>query len=353
MTTVAAIDTPAVLIDLPRVEANLTRFQNYCDAHGLAARPHIKTHKLPDFAHRQVELGAAGITCQKIGEAEVMVASGIRDVLLTYNILGAAKLARLKTLAEHCTLSVVADNEVVLQGLADAFAGGPPLTVLVECDSGGGRCGVQSSVDAVRLAQWIERADGLRFGGLMTYPPKRRIEAVRDWLAEAMHTFQRAGIACQVVSSGGTPDIWRAHEVGAATEHRAGTYIYNDRMMVGAGAATWDDCALCVLTTVVSRPTEARAVLDAGSKALSSDLGGLTGHGYIREYPDAVIHMLSEEHAVVDLSACTGAKPAVGERVRVVPNHACVVTNLFNQVHGIADGQVERVLTVEARGLMQ
>ncbi len=106
-----AIETPAVLIDLPQVEVNLMRFQNYCNAHGLAARPHIKTHKLPDFAHRQVELGAKGITCQKIGEAEVMVASGIQNVLLTYNILGASKLARLKTLAAHCRLSVVADNE--------------------------------------------------------------------------------------------------------------------------------------------------------------------------------------------------------------------------------------------------
>jgi D-serine deaminase-like pyridoxal phosphate-dependent protein len=353
MVSVDVVDTPAVVIDLPTVEANLTRFQSYCTTHGLAARPHIKTHKLPDFAHRQVELGAAGITCQKIGEAEVMVASGIRDVLLTYNILGSSKLARHKRLAGHCRLSVVADNEVVLQGLAETFAGGPSLTVLVECDSGGGRCGVQTPDDAVRLAQWIDRTEGLRFGGLMTYPPKRRIEVVRDWLSEAMHTFQRAGIACETVSSGGTPDIWRAHEVSAATEHRAGTYIYNDRMMVDAGAATWDDCALNVLTTVVSRPTDTRAILDAGSKALSSDLGGLEGHGYIREYPDAVIRSLSEEHAVVDLSACAGAKPAIGERLHVVPNHACVVSNLFNQVHGIADGRVARVFTVEARGLMQ
>ena len=348
-----AVETPAVLIDLPKVEANLQRFQSYCNQHGLAARPHIKTHKLPDFAHRQVELGAVGITCQKIGEAEVMVSAGIEDVLLTYNILGAAKLARLKALAARCRLSVVADNEIVLAGLADTFAGGPPLTVLVECDSGGGRCGVQTAGDAVKLAQWIDRADGLRFGGLMTYPPKRHIEVVRDWLADAMHTFQRAGLACEVVSSGGTPDIWQAHEVSTATEHRAGTYIYNDRMMVDAGAATWETCALDVLTTVVSRPTDTRAVLDAGSKALSSDMGGLTGHGYIREYPDAFIHMLSEEHSVVDLSTCTGAKPAVGELVHVVPNHACVVSNLFNTVHGVADGRVERVFTVEARGLMQ
>jgi D-serine deaminase-like pyridoxal phosphate-dependent protein len=348
-----AIDTPAVCLDLDVVDANLERFQAYCVANCMNARPHIKTHKLPDFAHRQVELGAIGITCQKIGEAEVMAASGIEDILLTFNILGAPKLARLKELANHCRLTVVADNVVVAEGLAAAFAGGPPLRVLVECDSGGGRCGVQTPDEAVALAQHIDRADGVHFAGLMTYPPKGRIEVVRDWLGEAMHTFQRAGMACEVVSSGGTPDIWRAHEVTAATEHRAGTYIYNDRMMVRAGAATFDDCALDVLTTVISRPTETRAVLDAGSKALSSDMGGLEGHGYIREYPDAVIHMLSEEHAVVDLSACTGAKPAIGDRVRVVPNHACVVTNLFNTVHGLRDERVERVFTVEARGLMQ
>jgi D-serine deaminase-like pyridoxal phosphate-dependent protein len=351
--TDSAPDTPAVCIDLDVVEANLTRFQQYCNAHGLAARPHIKTHKLPDLAHRQVELGAKGITCQKIGEAEVMAASGIDDILLTFNILGASKVARLKELARHCRLTVVADNPVVVAGLAEAFAGGPPLRVLVECDSGGGRCGVQTPDEAVALAQTIDRADGVQFAGLMTYPPKGRIEAVRDWLAEAMHAFQRAGLSCEVISSGGTPDIWRAHEVTTATEHRAGTYIYNDRSLVHVGTCTWEDCALDVLTTVVSRPTETRAVLDAGSKALSSDLLGLEGHGHIREYPGAVIRALSEEHAVVDLSACTGAKPAIGEQVRVVPNHACVVSNLFNSVHGMRDGRIERLFTVEARGLMQ
>ncbi len=349
----STIDTPAVCLDLDVVDTNLERFQAYCVANCMNARPHIKTHKLPDFAHRQVDLGAIGITCQKIGEAEVMAASGIEDILLTFNIMGAPKLARLKELAKHCKLTVVADNQVVAKGLAEVFAGGPPLRVLVECDSGGGRCGVQSPDEAMALAQYIDRTDGLHFAGLMTYPPKGRIEVVPDWLGKSMHAFQRAGLTCEVVSSSGTPDIWRAHEVTTATEHRAGTYIYNDRMMVAAGAATWETCALDVLTTVISRPTETRAVLDAGSKAFSSDLGGLTGHGYIREYPDAVIHMLSEEHAVVDLSACAGAKPAIGERVRVVPNHACVVSNLFNTVHGLRGDRVERVFTVEARGLMQ
>ena len=301
------IETPAVCIDLDVVDANLQRFQAYCDANCIAARPHIKTHKLPDFAHRQIALGAVGVTAQKIGEAAVMVDAGIQDVLLTYNILGNAKLTRLKELAARCTLTVVADNDAVIAGLSQAFAGGPPLRVLVECDSGGGRCGVQTPADAVDLAQSVDLADGLTFAGLMTYPPKGRIEMVRDWMGEATHAFQRAGMSCEVISSGGTPDIWRAHEVTAATEHRAGTYIYNDRSLVHAGTCEWEDCALDVLTTVVSRPTETRAVLDAGSKALSSDLLGLNGHGHIREYPDAVIASLSEEHAVVDLSACVSA----------------------------------------------
>jgi D-serine deaminase-like pyridoxal phosphate-dependent protein len=349
----STIDTPAVCIDLDVVDANLAKFQAYCDANRLAARPHIKTHKLPAFAHKQVQLGAKGITCQKIGEAEVMVASGIEDVLLTYNIIGQAKLARLKALAARCQLTVVADNQFVLDGLAATFADGPPLRVLVECDSGGGRCGVQTPDDAVALAQAIDGVQGLTFSGLMTYPPKGRIETVRDWLGEATHAFQRAGLSCEVISSGGTPDIWRAHEVSSATEHRAGTYIYNDRSLVVGSTCDWQDCALDVLMTVISRPTETRAVLDGGSKALSSDLYGMQGHGHIREYPAASIPMLSEEHAVVDLSACTGAKPAVGDKVRVVPNHACVVSNLFNSVHGLRDGRVERVFTVEARGLMQ
>ncbi len=183
----------------------------------------------------------------------------------------------------------------------------------------------------------------------MTYPAAGAVEANAAWLAEAAALLAREGLPAEIVSNGGTPDLWRAAEVTAATEHRPGTYIYLDRYQVAKGVGGFEDCALHVLTTVVSRPTETRAILDAGSKALSSDTLGMEGFGRIEEYPDAVIRSLSEEHAIVDLSACA-RKPAIGERVRVLPNHACVVSNLFDTVALIdAAGEAE-IETVDARG---
>ncbi|MCW2307974.1 D-TA family PLP-dependent enzyme [Rhodobium gokarnense] len=349
--TLDDIETPAVLIYRDRVEENLRRAQDYADAHGLTLRPHIKTHKLPSLAARQVELGACGITCQKLGEAEVMADAGLTDILLTFNILGAAKLKRLKALNERVTLAVVADSAEAVAGYAETFAGAAkPLTVLVECDTGMGRCGVQSAEEALTLARRIDAAEGLRFGGLMTYPPAGRPREAADWLANARRLLEDAGLDVPAVTSGGTPDIWQAHEAATAiTEYRPGTYIYMDRSLVARGVCDWDACALRVLTTVVSAPTADRVVLDAGSKTLSSDTLGLNGFGYLPAYPEARIAALSEEHGVVDVSAC-GARPAIGERLEVIPNHACVVTNLFDAVHVVAgDGTVERVL-VAARG---
>jgi D-serine deaminase-like pyridoxal phosphate-dependent protein len=345
-----AIETPAVLIDIDRVEANLARAQAYADGHKLKLRPHIKTHKLPLFAHRQVALGAIGITCQKLGEAEVMADAGLDDILLPYNILGQEKLARLVSLARRVRLTATADSRATIGGYSEAFAAaGGTLTVLVECDTGMGRCGVGTPEDAVALAQSIEQAPGLRFGGLMTYPAAGKVKENAAWLAEAVAALGRAGIAAAVVSNGGTPDLWSAHEVGAATEHRPGTYIYLDRMQVAKGVGTFADCAMTVLATVVSRPNANRAILDAGSKALSSDTVGMTGFGMITNYPDTVIAGLSEEHGNVDLSR-SGAKPAIGERVRVLPNHACVVTNLFDRVYLVSGDRVVDAVAVAARG---
>jgi D-serine deaminase-like pyridoxal phosphate-dependent protein len=343
------IDTPAVLIDLARVEANLARAQAYADARGLRLRPHVKTHKLPRFARRQVELGAIGITAQKLGEAEAMAEAGLDDIFLPYNILGPAKLDRLAALNARVRLAVTADSAVTVAGYAARFAPDAPLRVLVECDTGAARCGVQDPAQAVDLARAIRAAPGLRFGGLMTYPPRGGTEATRRWLQAALAAFAEAGIAVETVSTGGTPDLWRAGEVAEATEYRPGTYIYSDRMQVAFGHGALQDCALSVLATVVSRPTPDRAVLDAGSKALAADPCPLPGHGHLPAYPEAVVTGLSEEHAVVDLSACP-LRPVVGERVRVIPNHACVVTNLFDVVHLVAGDRVDEVARVTSRG---
>uniref|UniRef100_UPI003A907071 alanine racemase n=1 Tax=Paremcibacter congregatus TaxID=2043170 RepID=UPI003A907071 len=180
------LDTPCLVIDLPAVDENIARFQKLADAAGLKTRPHIKTHKLPFFAKRQIAAGAIGITCQKIGEAEVMVEGGLHDVLLTYNVIGDAKLDRLAALARKCTLAVTCDNLTVATGLSKRFAKeDTPLTVFVECDTGGGRCGVQSPADASDLASKINELPGLRFGGLMTYPPMDHADKVDEWLSDA------------------------------------------------------------------------------------------------------------------------------------------------------------------------
>jgi D-serine deaminase-like pyridoxal phosphate-dependent protein len=349
--TVDEIDTPAVLIDLDRALANIARAQAHADAAEVKLRPHIKTHKLPFFAKRQVEAGAVGITCQKIGEAEVMADAGLADIFLPYNILGEQKLSRLKALHDRVTLSVTADSATTLAGLAGVFTdNGRPLKVLIECDTGGGRCGVQDADEALALAQKIAGAEGLAFGGLMTYPAaghpgdaEERLAAIRDRLAGA-------GLASEIVTSGGTPDMWRRPDARIVTEYRPGTYIYMDRYQVGKGAATYNDCALTVLATVVSHPTPARAILDCGSKALSSDTLGLPDHGELVGVPGARVTVLSEEHAKVDLSG--DARLKIGERVRVLPDHACVVTNLFDEVHLVSGERVVDILPVAARGKM-
>lgn len=347
------MDTPLLVVDLPVVERNINRFQSLADAAGIAARPHIKTHKIPALAQMQIDAGAIGITCQKIGEAEVMVGAGISDILLTYNILGPEKQARLALLAQRCRLSVTCDNGTVAHQLSQTFADQvAPLRVLVECDTGAGRCGVQSPEAARDLALLIDTLPGLEFQGLMTYPPMTGTDHVGAWLIAARDLLSQVQLPCPVISTGGTPNLDRLAGLAVATEHRAGTYIYNDRSLVERGACSVDDCAAVIRTTIVSRPTEKRAIIDAGSKALSSDLLGLQGFGLIKEAPDATIVSLSEEHGIVDLSA-TEWRPAVGDVISVIPNHICVVSNLFETVI-LRNGQgAETTVQVAARGKLR
>ncbi|MGC3938903.1 D-TA family PLP-dependent enzyme [Roseobacter sp. EG26] len=343
------IDTPAVLVDLDVAEANIDRFQAHCDAYGLGLRPHIKTHKLPMLAKRQIKTGAIGITCQKVSEAEAMIAEGgIEDVLITFNILGSEKLTRLKALAEKVRVSVVADNGETVAGLAEAFAQArAPLAVLVECDTGAGRCGVMTPEAACELAVQISAQRGLRFAGLMTYPPIGKEAVVQDWLVAAKALIEASGLQVDVISNGGSPGMWDAQKVSVATEYRIGTYVYNDRSLQDRGVCTWDDCALSVLATVVSVPARDRAVIDAGSKVLTSDLLGLEGHGYVLGRPDVSVAGLSEEHGVLTAQSID---LTVGEQVRIIPNHCCVVSNMLDEIQLIRGGEVLGPHRVRARG---
>lgn len=328
-----AIETPAVLIDLDVAEKNIRRAQSYCDDHGLALRPHIKTHKLPRIADLQLSYGAVGITCQKLSEAEAMVAgANVPNVLITYNILGKAKVDRLRRLTERVPTAVVADNPIVVEGLTAGFRdANTPLPVLVECNTGADRCGVSSASDAASLARLIDKSPGLKFAGLMTYPPAgHSSNKTNAWLEEARSLITSDGLTVDVISTGGSPDIWRAHEVPVATEYRIGTYVYNDRSLVEGRVCDYADCALTVLATVVSVPDKSRAVIDAGSKVLTSDLLGLEGYGHVLGRPDLKIDQLSEEHGRITAETPTGLK--VGDTVRIVPNHACVVSNMVDYV---------------------
>ena len=350
---ISELSTPLPLIDEHKLAANIARVQAYMDGHGLAFRPHIKTHKIPAIAAEQVKAGAKGINCQKITEAEIFANAGFEDLLITFNILGSEKHKRLIELNTRIFgLKVVADSETTVRGLSCAFSQTRPLTVLVECDTGGGRCGVQSPQEAVALAETIAAAPGLTFGGILTYPKADTEEAVEAFFAGTLAGLATRGIPCPIASNGGTPSLFSAHKVTSATEHRAGTYVYNDRAMARSGHCSLNDCAMHVLATVVSRPTADRAVLDAGSKALTSDLLGFSDYGVIVEYPDAVISGLSEEHGTVDLSKIEGRRPEIGEKVRIIPNHTCVVSNLFDVMTFHRDGIVTRVEEVAARGLV-
>ena len=258
--TITALETPVPVIDLDRVEKNLAAMQAYADAHGLALRPHIKTHKLPRFAQEQVALGAVGITCQKLGEAEVMADAGLDDILISYPLVGPDKARRLAALARRIKMCVAIDNSLALETVALAGQqAGQPIGVLVEFDSGMKRTGVTSVEAALDLIAQVKSADGLRFDGLMTYPSSAATTSF-------VRAVQEAGIELPMVSGGGTPGWAHSHEIEGVTEMRVGTYIYNDRTLVEMGAATLDDCALHVHATVISRPTEDRAILDSGSK---------------------------------------------------------------------------------------
>jgi D-serine deaminase-like pyridoxal phosphate-dependent protein len=345
--------TPALVIDMDRVERNIARVQSICDAAGVANRPHIKTHKSPLLAQLQIKAGAKGITCQKLGEAEVMAQAGIDDILISYNLLGDEKIARLGALLATTNITVAADNAVVIAGLpAAAAAAGRALPVVIECDTGRKRAGVETPAEVIALARQIKETPGLSFAGLLMYPTESGWSDAQRFHDDALVGLRELGLDPAVVSTGGSPNLKNVGKLKGATEHRPGTYIYNDRMQVAAGVATWDDCALHVYSTVVSRAAPDRGILDAGSKTLTADTGGLDGYGLILEHPEARIARFAEEHGFLDLTK-SNTRPAVGDIVRIVPNHVCVVVNMSDEVVMVRGDEIVGILPVAARGKLR
>jgi D-serine deaminase-like pyridoxal phosphate-dependent protein len=342
-------DTPVPVVDLEIVERNIIGLQKRCAQAGVSNRPHIKTHKSIELAMLQIKHGASGICCQKLGEAEVMAVAGIEDILITYNIIGEAKHLRLAALNERIDLTVACDNSTVAEDLSRAVSQcSSDLKVLVECDTGRHRCGVTSPKAAAELAVLIQNLPRLNFVGLMIYPPNGPVDESAEFVRMARRECQARAISFEIISAGGTPNCSLIGQAGE-TEYRAGTYIFNDRMMVDCGAAELDECALMVHATVVSTPESGRLIIDAGSKTLTSDLGNFSDFGILIDHPGARIVKFAEEHGFVDVSKCP-ASPHVGEIVRVFPNHVCPVVNLFDNIVTTKNGSSMGTLKIDARG---
>lgn len=348
------IGTPALVVDLDVVERNIAKTQRLCDAAGVANRPHIKTHKSTRLMQMQLEAGAKGITCQKLGEAEAMAEGGATDIFISYNLLGEEKMARLARLMQAAEMTVAADHPFVVSELSKAAAMAErELRVRIECDTGRKRAGVETPGEAIALARMIARTPGLKLAGLMVYPPEHAADATNAFVAEVRAALASEGIFFDELSSGGTPNLLGLGSLHGQTEHRAGTSIFNDCMMMAAGFASREDCALLVYSTVVSRGGPERGILDAGSKTLTTETGwDLKGHGLILEHPEAVIARFAEEHGMLDLSRCND-RPVVGEVVRIIPNHICPVVNVVGELVYVRGGTIIGTEGVAARGKLR
>ncbi len=366
------LPTPQVLIDQKRLSANIDRVQGLASAAGLRLRPHSKTHKSPVIARWQIDRGAVGICCAKLGEAEVMSAAGIEDIRLPYPV-NPSNGSRMLALMNRAAMSIVVDHRGVARGWSEVMErAGRRLDVLVKVDVGFHRCGIDPDDDPLWFLRAVTAMPGLRLRGLLSHAGQGYHAASEDELksvaareAEILTriaaTARADGIEIEELSVGATPTLRFSAAARGLSELRPGNYVYLDRTQIALGSASLADCALSVLATVVSKPKPDRVVLDCGSKTLTNDQArGITkapGFGAVLT-PDGeaidqtlTIERLSEEHAVVRVEGATSLEP--GDRVRVLPNHSCVVSNLVDVVRLVEGDEVAMTLPVAARGKIQ
>jgi 3-hydroxy-D-aspartate aldolase len=368
-TAMVEIDTPALLIDLDAFERNLQRMADFVATAGVRVRPHAKTHKSPDIAARQIALGAVGVCCQKVSEAEILVDHGIKDVLVSNEVAGAAKLARLARLARRATVGVCCDAlDNVAEIEAACVAADARLDVLVEIDVGGRRCGAASGEPAARIGEAIARSPHLHFAGLQAYhgsaqhvrEPSERGEKIAGAVAgvkQTLQALQAKRLQARVVGGGGTGSYANEAASGVYTELQPGSYIFMDADYArnkgadGAPFRTFEH-ALFVLATVMSAPVPERCVLDAGHKALAVD----SGMPVPWMLPGALYHRPSDEHGVLDVTGCA-LPPLRGQKVLLVPGHCDPTVNLHDwyvgvRAMGTRKAHVECLWPVAARGAL-
>ena len=359
------LDTPALLIDLDKMEANIQTMADFFTTVNAMLRPHVKTHKTPIISHKQIAAGAIGVTCAKLGEAEAVIHAGVRDVLIANQVVGSHKIARLINLARHSEIMVAVDNPQNVRDIsAAAAAKGVTVRMLVEVNVGMNRCGVESGKPALELAKQIRQSPNLKFEGLMGYeghtvakPDLKEREAnVREamqHLIDAKHYLEKHGVEVSIMSGGGTGTFNITGSIPEMTEVQAGSYIFMDstyRNVEGVGEQF--DCSLSVLATVVSRPAPDRIIVDTGLKVLAKEFGipqpiGITG---------VEMTGLSEEHGTlkfVGQVSDTDVPLTPGDKIEILPTHCCTTVNLHDRYYGIRNGIVESVWDIAARGKSQ
>ena len=355
------LDTPALLIDLDKMEANIETMANYFSTVNAELRPHVKTHKTPIISHKQIAAGAIGVTCAKLGEAEAVIHAGIRDVLIANQVVGPHKIARLINLAKHSEIMVAVDNFENVQAISEAAAAkGATVRMLIEVNIGMNRCGVEPGEPVLKLAEKIRQSPNLKFEGLMGYEghtvtkrnPAERDAAAREamqHLLEAKHYIEKQGVEVSIMSGGGTGTFNITGSIPEMTEVQAGSYIFMDSTYGNVeGVGEQFDCSLSVLATVVSRPSPNRVIVDTGLKVLAKEFGipqpiGVNG---------VEMTGLSEEHGTIQVSdENVSLKP--GDKFEILPSHCCTTVNLHDRYYGIRKGIVESVWDIAARGKAQ
>ena len=354
------IDTPALLIDLDIMEANIRKMADFFKTVNADLRPHAKTHKTPIIAHKQIEAGAIGITCAKLGEAETLVHAGIRDVLIANQIVDAKKIARLVNLASYSEIMVAVDDpHNAAQLSAAAEAKGVTLRILIEVNTGMNRCGTEPGKPTLDLARLVLKSKGLEFEGLMGYEGhtvaipsfterKKQTDKSVELLIETKHVLERNGVPVKIMSGGGTGTYAITGANPEMTEIQAGSYIFMDAAYGDVeGIGNRFGSSLTVLTTVVSRPNPSRIIVDAGLKVLAKEFGipqpiGFEGLEMIG---------LSEEHGRMAAQGDVNLKP--GDKIEIVPTHCCTTANLHNRYYGVRSGIVESIWDIAARGKSQ
>lgn len=352
-TPVEELDTPAIVVDLDVVDSNLAKMQQVVTKNGTAIRPHTKTHKSPYFGWKQMRAGALGLTCSKVAEAEVLVDGGLTEILIANEIVGPSKTARLAALNRRANVVVAVDDPGNVRELsAAAVRGGVTIGVVVDVNIRLNRCGVEPGEPATTLARMVASARGLRFDGLMGYeghvsaPPGEKQEIVTQAMKKfkaAMDDVKAAGLPVKIMTAGGTSTYATTGAVKFVTDIQAGSYIFMD----GAYLKEMSDfdLALTVASTVISRPTPDRAVLDIGRKSMNAE----SGLPAVVDLPGATFARLNEEHGILQLEG-DARRLKVGDRVSLMPMTCSTTINIHDYYFCVRDGRLEDVVPVAGRG---